>query len=182
LSDILIERNELNTSTLAAVLRQSWLIDNELVQMRAISPSVSELLGHLEENPDIRSSVRWSHRIRDVIAPSIGCALHYHFCKSSPERADQFFERLADGASLERGSPVLRLRDKLFQDRSSRKRAMSDPEKIALTIKAWNIFWTGTKIESLKWQNSGPRKEPFPQINGSQKSARGATNVSADAA
>jgi hypothetical protein len=79
IGDILIDRHELNTSTLAATLRQLWLLNNGFLQHRAVSPTVSELLDTLENHSAIRDSVRLSGRIRDVIAPSIGCALHYLF-------------------------------------------------------------------------------------------------------
>lgn len=53
IGDILIDKNETNTSTLAAVLRQLWLLKKNLLQYRVISPTVSELLDTLEQEPEI---------------------------------------------------------------------------------------------------------------------------------
>lgn len=173
IGDILIDRNEHNTSTLAATLRQLWLLNNGLLQYRAVSPSVSELLDTLESHPEIRDSVRLSSRIRDVIAPSIGCALHYLFSRVDRARADEFTLRLGDGLHLnETGNPIWKLRKRLQDDRASRKREMSDAEKAAIAIKAWNAFFRGESIGTLKWQNAGPRKEDFPQIAGLHTSLR----------
>ena len=102
LGDILQDRREINTSTLAAVLRQAWLIKNGMLQYRAVSPTVAELLDLLIENPEIRESVRLSYKIRDVAAPGLACALHFFFAQVHKTKADQFIARLGDGANLQK--------------------------------------------------------------------------------
>jgi hypothetical protein len=167
IGDILIDRRELNTSTLAATLRQLWLLNNGLLQHRAVTPTVSELLDTLEKHPSVRESVRLSSRIRDIIAPSVGCALHYLFAQVDSSKADEFMHRLGDGLHLnDMTHPIWKLRKRLSDDRASRKRDMSEAEKAAIVIKAWNAFYRRESISSLKWQNAGPRKEDFPQIIG----------------
>jgi hypothetical protein len=77
--------------------------------------------------------------------------------------------RLGDGLYLnDTGNPIWKLRKRLQDDRASRKREMSDAEKAAIVIKAWNAFIHHESIGTLKWQNAGPRKEDFPQIDGLQ--------------
>jgi hypothetical protein len=166
--EILQDRQEINTSTLAAVLRQVWLIKHGMLQQRTVSPTVAELLDLLDAHPNIRESVRLSYKIRDVVAPGLACALHFFFAQVHKSKADQFVARLGDGANLSETSPILRLRERLNRDRASRKREMSDAEKAALIIKAWNAYRTGRELTTLKWQNAGPKKEAFPQIEGAQ--------------
>jgi hypothetical protein len=166
LSDILKDQGEQYTATLAASLRQLWLVENGFVQARTISPTVSELLNALNQHPEIRESVKWSGKIRDVIATSFGCALHYLFSRANPTLADKFMDRLSDGSNLSSDSPVLKLRNRLQNDRASRKHKMLDPEKIAITIKAWNAFYLDRRPGSLKWQSTGEKIESFPQIAG----------------
>ena len=73
---------------------------------------------------------------------------------------------LADeGSMLPLDSPILKLRNLLLKDRGSKKRTMSDHERIAITIKAWNAFFTDQALAALKWQKTGPRKEAFPRIS-----------------
>ena len=163
-SDILIDKKEQNSSTLAAALRQLWLIENGFIQSRNVAPTVSELLEMLDRHPNIRASVRHAHKIRDVIATSYGCALHYLFSSVDAPKAEQFFEGIVEGDMLPFHSPILRLRNQLLKDRASKKRAMSDSERIAITIKAWNAHLCDTSIATLKWQKTGPRKESFPRI------------------
>jgi hypothetical protein len=153
---------------LAAVLRQAWLIKNGLLQYRAVSPTVAELLDLLSVSPEIRESVRLNYKIRDVAAPGLACALHFFFAQVHKSKADQFIERLGDGANLSEHSPILRLRERLNKDRASRKRDMSDAEKAAIIIKAWNAYRLGRELVTLKWQNAGPKKESFPVIEGLQ--------------
>jgi hypothetical protein len=168
LGDILQDRREINTSTLAAVLRQAWLIKNGMLQYRAVSPTVAELLDLLTESPEIRESVRLSYKIRDVAAPGLACALHFFFAQVHKTKADQFIARLGDGANLSENNPVLRLRERLNKDRASRRRDMSDAEKAAIIIKAWNAYRLDRELITLKWQNAGPKKESFPVIEGLQ--------------
>jgi hypothetical protein len=75
-------------------------------------------------------------------------------------------DRLADGSDLSSDSPILKLRNILIRDRGSRSKKMLDQDKIAITIKAWNAFFSGRPISTLKWQNAGARTEAFPKISG----------------
>lgn len=173
IADILTDKNETNTSTLAAVLRQLWLLNKNVLQYRVVAPTVSELLDTLEQEPEIRDSVKFANRIRDVTSPSLACALHYLFSRVDKERADEFISRLGDGLHMtDVGNPVWRLRKRLLEDRASKKRDMSDAERAAIIIKAWNSYFRGEPLLSLKWQNAGPRKEEFPKIAGLKQGNR----------
>jgi hypothetical protein len=163
-ADILIDRGESNTSTLAATLRQVWLLSNGFIQLRTVTPSVAELLQVLEENPGVRDSVRNAHKIRNLMAPGLACALHYLFSRSDSAKAQEFIDRLGDGASLSKGDPILMLREKLIRDKGSKKRSMADAERAAVIIKAWNAFRARIKLQTLRWVNAGPRREEFPTI------------------
>jgi hypothetical protein len=172
LGEILQDRNEINTSTLAAVLRQAWLFENGFMQYRTISPTVAELLDFLQHHSEIRESVRLAHKVRDIVAPAIACALHFFFAQVHKSKADEFVARLGDGVNLGEFSPIRRLRERLNKDRGSRKREMSDAEKAAIIIKAWNALRLGQHLRALKWQNAGPKKEEFPLIDGLQLGER----------
>jgi hypothetical protein len=166
LSDILKDKGETYTATLAASLRQLWMIQNGSVQDRALSPTVNEMLDTLDRNPKMRESVKLSNKLKDIIATSFGCALHYLFDQVDPALADKFMDRLADGSDLSSDSPILKLRNILIRDRGSKSKKMLDHDKIAITIKAWNAFYSGRPISTLKWQNAGARIEAFPKISG----------------
>jgi hypothetical protein len=161
MGDILVDRGEANTSTLAATLRQLWLLKKNLLQVRVISPSIAEMLDLLEREPEVRRSVSLGNRIRELAAPSLACALHYLFSRKDAELAEQFIFRLGDGVALEARSPIYALRERLIRDRSTRKRSMADPEKAALFIKAWNALRSGLEVAALRWVSG---REEFPKI------------------
>lgn len=165
ISAVLKDRGETNTANLGAVLRQLWLIDNGLITVTNVPPTVSELLATLEAHPMVRDSVKLATKVRDI-APSILLALHYVFRKADERRADEFVERLADGVMLSADSPILKLRDILQEDRANRKGRMGDVERGALIVKAWNAFFYERPIRVLKWQTGGGRRENFPSIAG----------------
>jgi hypothetical protein len=63
LSDILKDKGETYTATLAASLRQLWMLQNGYVQDRTVSPTVNEMLETLDRNPKMRESVKLSSKI-----------------------------------------------------------------------------------------------------------------------
>jgi hypothetical protein len=166
IGDVLRDRGELNTSALGAALRQLWMLQHGLIQSRSASATIAELLDVLEQNPELRDSVRLQHKIRDVTAPTIILALHYLFTRVDRTKANWFLDRLSDGAELSPRHPILTLRDQLMRARNERKITISDPERAAWAIKAWNAFYQERPVATLKWQQLGPRKEPFPLIAG----------------
>lgn len=165
ISAILRDREETNTANLAATLRYVWLIEKGYMTLRNVAPTISELLDTLDRHPEVRESVKFITRVRDVTS-SIALALHYFFSRVHKEKADEFLERLGDGVMLGAGSPILRLREILLADRANLKRRLSDSEKAALMIKAWNAHLADQAVRNLKWQTGGERREDFPTIRG----------------
>jgi hypothetical protein len=165
ISLLLRDRKETNTANLAAALRNVWLLENELITLRNVAPTVSELLDTLEKNPDIRESIKMINKVRDVTS-SLALALHLFFHRIDATKADNFMERLGDGVMLDATSPILKLREILLADKANQKRRLSETEKAAMMIKAWNFYVRDLPVRNLKWQNSGDRREPFPKILG----------------
>ncbi len=170
LGDILIDRGETNTSTLAAMLRQFWLLETGMLTSNNASPTVAEMLGVLEQHPEIRDSVRWVHKIKSITAPTLLLALHYQFSRKDKGKADEFIERVGDGAELPRKHPILTLRDQLLRARNERKYQLADPERAAWIIKAWNAYVEDRALDHIKWQPNGARAEAFPLIRGPRES------------
>lgn len=165
ISAILKDRSESNTANLAAALRFAWLLEKGYITLRNVAPTITELLDTLDRHPEIRDSVKLITRVRDVTS-SIALSLHYFFARVDQGKADEFMERLGDGVMLSAGSPILKLREILLADRANLKRRLSDSEKAALMIKAWNAHLAGLSVKTLKWQTGGDRREEFPRIKG----------------
>jgi hypothetical protein len=162
-ADILSDMGEINTALLAGAIRQLWQLKSGLVQARTISPSVNELLDTLERHPEIRTSANYGNNFRKLGAPSQLAALHYCFKRADQRNADEFIERLVHGDQLDRGSPILVLRDILIEDKNNPKRRMGVAERVAITIKAWNAFLARADV---KWLRFTPAREAFPVIAG----------------
>jgi hypothetical protein len=166
IGDVLRDRGEINTSSLGAALRQLWLLWHGLIQSRGAAPTIAELLDLLEQNPELRESARLQYKIREITAPTLIITLHYLFSRVDKHLAGSFLDRLSDGAELTPRHPILTLRDQLTRAHNQRKVKVSDAERAAWTIKAWNAYCQKRAVAALKWQQLGPRKESFPQISG----------------
>jgi hypothetical protein len=161
-ADILRERGESHTIILASSLRWLWMIRNEVVLAANISPTNGELLQLLEENPEIRQSLRHVAAIREIMGSGIATALHFTFATRDASQANEFFSRLMDGVQLSDTSPIYHLRERLIRTRASHRVRLAEAERVALSIKAWNAFRQGRPMQLLVWRNRGAMREALP--------------------
>jgi hypothetical protein len=77
-------------------------------------------------------------------------------------KAEEFVEKLATGAELAQQSPILILRRRMEGLRGE-KHLLTEPQKLALVIKAWNAFLAGKSTSLLKWN---AEVETFPKFSG----------------
>lgn len=163
-SDLLAQREEKNTATLAAALKWIWLHENGYIFDRVKAPTNAELEDVLERHPGLRESAKLVNQLRNVISPGMGVALRYLFLQKDREIGDEFIQRLIDGENINKDFPVWHLRAKLLVDRGSRKTRLSDGERWVISIKAWNATRQNKKIVSLSWRGKGPSRESLPDI------------------
>lgn len=86
--------------------------------------------------------------------PSIAAACIYILTLLSAEAAAEFFDKLASGANLPTGSPVLALRDRLFELRRNRTDLPMEA-KVALVFRAWNAWRMNKKLALLPLYKEG---------------------------
>ncbi len=148
-----------NASRLAALMVAKWRWDNDLYQTTA-RPTIAQAMAVLEDNPTLVDSCKvWAkgHLTYHSSVGAIGL-LHYECSSIDEEAADEFFDRLADGVGLAKDSPILHLRERLIVSR------LSAVMQAALTIKAWNAYVEGRKVEKLLWRAVGSQAEAFPEL------------------
>jgi hypothetical protein len=162
LAEILRDRAETNTATLASALRWLWMLKHEVVLAANSSPTNGEMLALLDECPDIRRGQKYVSNLRDFIGSGITCALHFVFSQKDPTQADEFFERLMDGVQLSSESPIYQLRERLLKIRSSHRVRVAEAERVALTIKAWNAYRERRPLQQLSWRTRGTARELLP--------------------
>ena len=157
-SDVLAIKGEKNYTILAAALR--LLLAYPSRQWKA-SFSTHEINAALADHPHIRDFTTVPHAARVLMRPALLCFLMYLCAQHYPEQAQQFFEALIEGAGLERGNPVLLLRERLLRNNAN-KAKLPYGEIIALTIKAFNAYVAGRKMGVLKYNSI--QGEQFPEI------------------
>jgi hypothetical protein len=162
LGDILRDRGEINTASLASGLRWLWMLRHEVVLAANSSPTNSEMLELLSQHPEVRDSLKATAQVNPLMGSGMACALHFAFSEKSPSEASEFFARLADGLELTATSPIYHLRERLLKICSSYRLRMAEAERVALAIKAWNAFRTGKPMQQLSWRNRGTTRELLP--------------------
>lgn len=140
-----------------------------------LSPIATKEL--LEREPKIVESVWVGNAVsRELGIPSPLVFAHYAMCRwAGREKADEFFNRLADGIGLTATNPVYILRKKLL----SRKRSRSKEQALdclAWAFKAIRLFVDGKRASSraIQWRRSPGQAEDFPYL---EKTSRRRTKI-----
>lgn len=162
LSEILRDRGETNTASLASALRWLWMLKHEVVLAANTSPTNGEMLELLEENPGIRHGQKYAASLREFMGSGIAAALHFVFSRKDIDKADTFFDRLIDGVELTSTSPIYHLRERLIKIRASHRVRAAEAERVALAIKAWNAYRENRPIQQLSWRTRGAAREELP--------------------
>lgn len=158
-------RGEINVTELAAAVSQAILLKSPSPTMNGENwPSTSEAIRYLDAHPNIRESIHVGDRVRKLngFAASTAAALHHIFSEIDQEDADTFWSLYVEGANLPSDSPILRLRELMFRERTAPRR-MNRSRLFAVTIKAWNAWRRGQPMQLLKWKVGGSNPESFPR-------------------
>jgi hypothetical protein len=156
---------EVNVSVLAAGL--SWQYRYEQAIGVKIFPSRrhglligDDIFAALMAHPAMRLPAKQQQHyplVRRLLSPGMLTFCIYHTGKSL-----EFWERLNDGIGLLPGSPILALRNRLIENKESRYK-LSEEDKLALTIKAHNLWFARKSIVMLRWRSGGDSPELFPR-------------------
>lgn len=167
------------TVTLSASI--GWVYRyNERVMMgggthNRLSPTATRDL--LDREPKIVESVWVANAVSAELGiPSPMAFAHYvMFRWAGREKADEFFNRLADGVGLTATNPIYLLRRKLLARKASRNKAIA-LDCLAWTFKAIRLFVEGKRAtaRSLQWRRAQGQAEDFPYL---EKQARRRTRV-----
>lgn len=150
--DVMGLRGEANAHTLAAVLRRVWAWKSGDYRFggsyAATNRECAELLA---AHPEIRRSTEIAVRTRNLFPhipqSSLGVT-HHLFSTLALDEATWFFQRIADGAELPLGHPVLALRARVTSERLDNVR-MSEARHVAYLIRTWNATREGRSLDRL---------------------------------
>jgi hypothetical protein len=150
--DVMGLRGEENATTLAAVLRRIWAWQQGDFKFKGRqAPTTAECAALLAEHPEIRRSAEVATRVRNMfphIPQSILGTAHFLLMAIDAEQAPWFFQRIADGADLPLGHPVLALRARVTSERLDTVRLPED-RYMAYLIRTWNAVRAGRDLDRL---------------------------------
>jgi len=162
--DVLYMKGEKNVSLLQATLK--WVDKDEKGMILGMRPiSNSQTLEVLERHPNVRRSVDFISSVKGPLYASVAAFLHYKIAPEDPEKADTFFQRLADGLELTEQNPIYRLRERLGLSWKSMAK-IGHTDAMALAIIAWNAYRAGRNLSLLTWRKTGSAAMAFPVIEG----------------
>lgn len=166
-ADILGFHGYANRVPLASLTKLAYLFDEDRLHKDSKDKNVSapQILEYIAQWPATEESAAMCSTLRKNVdmAPSVLGAAIFLCSRVDGDAADVFFHRLADGASLEPGSPILALRTRLREMRLNKQRP-SPEAALSLTIRAWNAWRAGRSLRSLPvYKNGTTIRCPKPQ-------------------
>lgn len=168
LSDQLTIANEANAAILAAVARWSlrWLRGVRNAGGSAgYSPTHAEMLAYLNAEPRLRDAAAYAARARKQFKPvrvsvyAMGWMLLHG---ADAIAAEVFLQRIADGAELPAGHPVLGFRARLANAKAAGER-LNEHQQLALMISTWNAFREDRKMSRPQLPPGGLTPKNFPE-------------------
>lgn len=81
--------------------------------------------------------------------------MHWLLSHKSQRQADEFFEKLATGAGLNAGDPVLLLRNEIVAQQKKRAKSNVTADTYAMFVNAWNAMRRGRPLQRLKGTYNG---------------------------
>lgn len=170
-SDVLHLRGESNSVGLASVIKRVWMWkqEREVPDRRNPTATTPQLDAVLKEHPELRDITKEAARLYDLSGKLIPVSnlglLMWVFSRLGDDASDDtafFFSRLADGVDLAEGNPILTLRKKLQEFKTTPAR-LNDRVMLAFVIKAWNAYRRGDQLKVIRFKSGGANPEPFPE-------------------
>ncbi|WP_445520508.1 hypothetical protein [Streptomyces sp. NEAU-174] len=163
-SDALGLRGETNFTILASVLKRVWLWEQGDCKFNGnATPTTAECTALLNERPELRRSAEIAARVHQTfkyLPQSVVGTAHHVFSRIAAEEATWFFQRLADGAELPVGHPILTLRTRAMAEAADRRKSPAD-RHMAYLVRSWNAVRDGRELGRIQY---GPNDAmPMPK-------------------
>lgn len=163
-SDNLRIDGTVNAAVVASICLRGWMWDSGDRRFKAtVRPTQSEMRAWREDNPSVHRSAEIASRTRTAfkaIPQSSAGTAHLLFNRVDQNATAEFFARLASGAGLDEGDPILTLRNRLIRD-VMEKKSHPDVVRIGLFIKAWNAYRNGETVGGLLMTPDTKMPEPI---------------------
>lgn len=170
IADVLSIHGYENASRLAAIVtgiirKERWGLKAGVYSHTSGYPvTAKQVLERIEEEPSLTElTVPAARMMKAGLSSRLAGVLYYVFSEIDQEDADDFFSKLETGELLERGNPILTLRNALINMKESMRGTRSQTYMAAITIKAWNKYRAGEEATQLRFTPGGKTPERFPK-------------------
>lgn len=136
---------------LAAAAKLQWKQDNNLpLTGSGNSPSATEILNTLNDHPDLAAGFSRSRRsgMKELGSAGVMTYFIYRVQKEHSAWGSEFLDGIEYGANLERGNPILNLRNLA----RGRRKSLSRSETLTLLIEHWDAY------KNWKAQHTQPKE------------------------
>lgn len=155
-------RGETNAGVLSSVTKRVWMWDQGDYRFNGPVPTTAECAALLERFPDLRRSADIAARTRQsfkCLPQSVTGTAHHLFTRIDGDATVWFFQRLADGAELASGHPILALRTRAVSEASDRRQTPAD-RQLAYLIRTWNAVREGRSLARILQDPDAPMPMP----------------------
>jgi hypothetical protein len=142
-----------------------WPSPNAHNYMALTNPEILKLSGD-ESMAKMIATLKKSDARAFLKPVSLFVGVFHHLNSRNEARAKKFLEGLINGSDLEKNSPVLKLRNLLIKAANTTATRRTAPWKVAITLKAWNLWLSGlsTRVlqvrENEEWPKTTKRYQP----------------------
>lgn len=156
-----------NYAQLSAAAKWCLIWDRKVLYADRMLKSVThaEILEYVKANPELREicTLIMNRLNKYIDMPSGYIGAGYYICwRISPDDADEFFARLADGIMLGKGNPILALRERL-RDLKGDHSSLPGDLYLSLLFRTWNAYRENKEVHKLQvWKDKQPIKCPNP--------------------
>lgn len=166
MANVLELQGRANTTHLAALARTIYVGEQlgvDAACTNSVTPTRNELLEFIDSTPELERTLRKAEQFytksNHLLSISMAGLLYWTFDRIDDAASMTFFDRLATGANLNEGDPILVLRNSLFDINRGHHSDGATRRRIAgMTIKAWNRWRGGASVKILRFTPS----ETFP--------------------
>jgi hypothetical protein len=166
-SDALQLHGHANSTTLAAAARLALMLDldsraNADTRNRRSNSSFtnSEVKAYVDRHPELHDGASKAAAFKKSIDlnPSVMAVAWTRLAAADPERAETFFDSIANNSTGGAGDPRSTLIKRLASARRNGER-LSQGTQLALVIRAWNAWCRGERVTNLRIAASVGRGE-----------------------
>jgi len=159
-ADILAIKGEKNATILASAAKLIFILKEYKPKpdfSERVTPIQIEKI--LALYPEIRESALVAKKVDKILTTSVAAGLWVLFWRKDRELANEFFERLQDGAGLSKNNPIKTLRDRLIINSASNPK-LRQKHICVFVIRAWNAVRSGRDMKICRYAED----EIFPEI------------------